>query len=177
MSRSLRILATATVALGLVTVPTAAVAAPASVEFQVLGAEIAATSTQGTFIGKAHGNAGDKGAWKAVIDHTPLSSLPAQVTGGSFEMGTVSSSPSADFVVGRFTGGTISLVNPGLGCRKQTFAVSGTLGSLATSTSNGGGGQFSVLLAHHRVLLFGRCVAFAATVAGYARFTYSGSSA
>jgi hypothetical protein len=173
MRRLRRILAIATLAAGLIAVPTAALAAPASTEFKVAGIEIAATSTTGTFIGKAHGNDGDKGAWKAVIHHTVLSSLPAGITGGTFTMATVSPSLRTDFVAGNFTGGTIDLFKPVFGCTNQLFTVIGTLGGVATSTSTGGGGTFSVLLTHYRAPLFGRCVTYAATVAGIARFTYS----
>lgn len=159
-------------AVGLLVLPAAAGAAPASSMFQVVGTEIAFTSTEGTFVGTALGNAGDTGTWKAVVDHTSLSSLPATITGGSFRMSTVSPSLSTDSVQATFTGGTISVVNPGLGCTKQTFAVSGNLGSVATSTSSGGSGLFGVLLTHYRVSLFGQCLTYAASVTGTATFNY-----
>jgi hypothetical protein len=160
-------------AAALAALPGGATAAPASTTFRVSGAEIAFTATQGTFVGKALGNAGDRGPWKAVVDHTRLSSLPAAITGGSFTMTTVSASwTTIDAVEGRFTGGTIDVVNPGLGCTNQTFAILGTLGIVATSTSSGGSGQVDVLLTHYRVRLFGNCVTYSATVAGTASFTY-----
>jgi hypothetical protein len=134
--------------------------------------EIAFTSTRGTFVGRGLGNAGDRSAWKAVVDHTPLSSLPASITGGRFTMTTLSPTFTPDFVVGNFTGGTIALVNPGLGCTNQTFAVTGDLGSVTTSTTSGGSGSFDVLLTHYRVRLFGNCVSYAATVTGTAEFAY-----
>jgi hypothetical protein len=172
--RSLRIIASgAVIAAALAALPGAATAAPASTTFRVNGVEIAFTATQGTFVGKALGNAGDRGAWKAVVDHTRLSSLPAAITGGSFRMTTVSASwTTTDAVAGTFTGGTINVVNPGLGCTNQTFAISGTLGSVATSTSSGGNGLFNVLLTHYRARLFGTCVTYSATVTGTASFTY-----
>jgi hypothetical protein len=172
MKRSLRMLAIATVATSFAAVPIAAIAAPASTEFQVRGFEIAATSTRGTFIGKALGNAGDRGAWRAVIDHTPLSALPARVTGGNFRMATAAPGPDTDFVVGTFTGGTISVLNPGIACTNQIFAVSGSLGGVSTTTSADGSGTFGVVLTHYRLPLFGRCTTFAATVVGGASFTY-----
>jgi hypothetical protein len=79
---------------------------------------------------------------------------------------------SKDAVAGAFTGGTINVVNAGPGCTNQTFAISGALGSVATSTSTGGSGLFNVLLTHHRLRLFGNCVTYAATVAGTASFRY-----
>jgi hypothetical protein len=152
--------------------PGSAQAAPASTTFQVEGAEIAFTSTRGTFVGRGLGNAGDRSAWKAVVDHTPLSSLPAAITGGRFTMASLGPTATADFVTGTFTGGTIAVINPGLGCTNQTFDVSGDLGSVATSTSSGGSGSFDVVLTHYRVRLFGRCVSYAATVSGTATFAY-----
>jgi hypothetical protein len=156
----------------LVVLPAAAVAAPASTTFQIRGAEIAFTSTRGTFVGYGSGNADEGSAWKAVVDHTPLSSQPASITGGRFSMGTVSLAPSADFVVGTFTGGTITTINPGIGCTKQTFRVSGTVGNVSTSTTSGGTGLFDVVLTHHRMSVFGNCVTYAATVSGSASFAY-----
>jgi hypothetical protein len=114
----------------------------------------------------------NRGAWEAVIGHEPFGSLLAEVTGGSFRMATANANLNPDFVVGTFTGGTITAVNPGIGCTNQTFAVSGSLGSVATSTSSGGSGQFNVQLTHYRVSLFGGCITYAATVAGSASFTY-----
>ena len=156
----------------LVALPAAAVAAPASTTFQIRGAEIAFTSTQGTFLGYGSGNAVEGSAWKAVVDHAPLSSQAASITGGRFSMGTVSLAPSTDFVTGTFTGGTITPINPGDGCTKETFRVSGTVGNVSTSTTSGGTGRFDVVLTHHRTSFFGNCVTYAATVSGSASFTY-----
>jgi hypothetical protein len=173
MSRSLgTIFAVVVTATALAALPAAAQAAPASTTFRIQGAEVAFTSTRGTFVGRGAGNAGDRSAWKAVVDHTPLSSLPASITGGRFTMTTLSPALTPDFVVGAFTGGTISVVNPGLGCTNQTYDVSGDVGGVTTSTTAGGTGSFDVLLTHYRVRLFGRCVSYAATVTGTASFTY-----
>jgi hypothetical protein len=167
-----RIVAGVVSAAVLAALPAAAEAAPASTTFQVQGAEIAFTSTRGTFVGRGLGSAGDRSAWKAVVDHTPLSSLPATITGGRFTMATLSSTSTPDFVVGNFTGGTIAVVDPGLGCTNQTFDVSGDVGGVTTTTTSGGSGSFDVLLTHYRVRLFGRCVSYAATVTGTASFAY-----
>lgn len=159
-------------AAALAALPAAAEAAPASTTFQIQGAEVAFTSTRGTFVGRGLGNVGDRGAWKAVVDHTPLSSLPAAITGGRFTMATLGPTATPDFVVGTFTGGTIAVVNPGLGCTNQTYDVSGDVGDVTTSTTSGGTGSFDVLLTHYRVRFFGRCVSYAATVTGTASFAY-----
>src|SRR5688572_25436023 len=159
-------------AAALAALPVAADAAPDSTTFRVQGVEIVFTSTRATFVGYGRGTAGDRSAWKAVVDHTPLSSVPASITGGRFSMATLSPTPSTDFVVGAFTGGTIKVVNPGLGCTNQTFDVSGSVGDVRTSTSSGGSGAFAVRLTHHRFRVLGRCVTYAATVTGSASFAY-----
>ena len=43
---------------------------------------------------------------------------------------------------------------------------------VATNTSGGGSGLFSVLLTHYRVSLFGQCLTYAASVTGTATFNY-----
>lgn len=173
MRRSFRTIVTGVAAAAsLAALPAAAEAAPVSTTFQVQGAEIAFTSTRGTFVGRGLGNAGDRSTWKAVVDHTPLSSMPAAITGGSFSMTTLSPTFRPDFVVGTFTGGTITVVNPGLGCTNQTFDVSGDVGSVRTSTTTGGSGSFDVVLTHYRTRIFGSCVTYGATVSGTASFAY-----
>jgi hypothetical protein len=173
MRRSLgTITAAAVTAVGLVVLPAAAMAAPASTTFQIKGVELAFTSMRGTFVGYGHGPASEGSAWKAVVNHTPLSSQPASITGGRFSMGTLSLAPSADFVVGTFTGGTIRKVSAGAGCTNQTFRFSGTVGNVSTSTTSGGSGVFAVLLTHRRSSFFGNCVTYAATVRGSASFDY-----
>jgi hypothetical protein len=166
------IVAAVVTGVALVALPAGAVAAPASASFEIKGVEIAFTSTRGTFVGYGRGGASEGSAWKAVVDHTPLSSQPVSITGGRFSMGTASLAPSADFVVGTFTGGTITETNPGTGCTKQTFRVFGTVGDVSTSTTSGGTGRFEVVLTHHRARFFGECVAYAATVSGSAEFSY-----
>jgi hypothetical protein len=173
MKSSLRtIMAGVVGATALAALPAAAQAAPASTTFQVEGVEVAFTSTRGTFVGRGLGNAGDRSAWKAVVDHTPLSTLPATITSGRFTMATLGPTSTADFVTGNFTDGTIAVINPGTGCTNQTFDVSGDLGDVTTSTTTGGSGSFDVVLTHYRVRLFGRCVSYAATVTGATSFAY-----
>ena len=173
MRRSLgTITAAAVTAVGLVVLPAATMAAPASTTFQIKGIEFAFTSTRGTFVGYGHGPVSEGSAWKAVVNHTPLSSQPASITGGRFSMGTLSLAPSADFVVGTFTGGTIREVNTGAGCTNQTFRFSGTVGNVSTSTTSGGSGVFAVRLTHRRSSFFGSCVTYVATVRGSASFDY-----
>jgi hypothetical protein len=169
---SYRLAAAAVVAAFVVLLPAVGGAAPGSVAFQVAGTEIGFTSTEGTFVGTAGGNAGDGGSWKAVVDHTELSSLPAAITGGTFAMKTIGPGLSTDVVQGVFDGGSISLVDAGLGCHNQKYDVDGTLAGIQTKTSSGGTGEFHVLLTHYRVSVLGRCVTYSASVAGTATFSY-----
>jgi hypothetical protein len=166
------IVAGVTTVAALAALPAAAEAIPDSTTFRVQGIEIAFTSTRATFVGYGRGAAGDHGAWKAVVDHAPLSSRPAAITGGRFKLVTVSPAPTTDVVAGVITGGTIAVINPGPGCANQTFAVSGNVGNVRTRTSSGGSGVFTVRLTHRRARLLGTCVTYAATVTGSASFAY-----
>jgi hypothetical protein len=127
----------------------------------VSGVEIAFTSTQGTFAGKANGDV--PGYWKAVVDHTPLSP-DATITGGSFRLVTT----TLQTIVGTFDyGGTVTRTNPGLGCTNQTYDVSDTLSNVGVGGPGTGTGSFSVALTHKRAFVpFIGCVTYAATVAG-----------
>jgi hypothetical protein len=175
MSRSLRMLAAAVIAASALALPAAAVAAPASTTFAVTGFEYAFTSTVGNFAGSATGDAGDRGAWNASVEHDPLGSTPPiYVTGGLFQMGTRSPTGALDFVTGTFVdqGGTITTIDPGANCTNQRYLVTGTLENVRTRTTAGGTGTFAVTLTHHRVRFFGRCIAYSATVVGTVGFTY-----
>ncbi len=125
------------------------------------GYEIAATSTQGTFVGNASGDL--PGYWKAVVDHT---SLPiATITGGEFYLATYYEGAPA-LVTGDFTGGSITLTNPSSTCANQMYDVKASLGGVGVGDDGTGTGQFSGTLTHYRTLLYGQCVTYAAKVAG-----------
>jgi hypothetical protein len=153
--------------------PAAASARPASTAFAVTGNEYAFTQTVGSFAGRATGNAGDTGLWNATVEHDPLGSQPTYVNGGTFEMSTVRGF-SADRVTGDFVyhGGQITVLDPGAGCTNQRYRVEGQLENVATSTTSGGTGMFSVTLTHYRVSLFGHCIIYNARVAGGVSFVY-----
>lgn len=176
MSPPLRILAAGAVAAAAVLIlPAAASAKPASSTFAVAGFEYAFTSTVGNFAGSATGNAGDRGAWNASVEHDPLGSTPPiYVTGGTFQMATRAPTGALDFVTGSFVdqGGTITTIDPGANCTNQRYRVTGTLENVTTSTSAGGTGTFAVTLTHHRVRFFGRCVIYSASVNGAVGFVY-----
>jgi hypothetical protein len=149
-------------------------AAAISPSYDVVGIETAATATQGTFVGTGLGSADDKLIWRAVVDHTALSTnpaTPATITGGTLE--ALSFGDGLTPFDGTFTGGTVTF-DPArsstAACGNQVYDVRGTL-ALDVGT-----GAFSVFLTHHRVRLLGRCITFAATVAGAPGLTITPSS-
>jgi hypothetical protein len=145
--------------LGLVVFPAAAAAA--TYNDTAVGAEIAATSTQGTFVGNATGDL--PGAWRAVVQHTPLSPN-ATITGGSFRLVTT----SLQLVVGTFNaGGTVTQLNPGAGCTDQTYLVQDPLSNVGVGGPGSGSGTFQILLTHFRANFpFIGCRTYSATVQG-----------
>jgi hypothetical protein len=155
-------------------VPSAASAAPASTTFAVVGYEYAFTQTVGAFAGTAAGNAGDTGLWNATVQHDPLGSMPAYIDGGTFAMTTVGSGGHVDFVTGDFVhhGGTITTLDRGANCTNQRYRVEGALDRVATTTTSGGSGDFSVVLTHYRYSFFGHCVIYKARVLGGVSFRY-----
>ncbi len=150
-------------------------AAPASTSFTIVGYEYAFTSTVGSFAGSGTGNAGDKAAWNATVDHDPLGSTPTYITGGSVAMTTASASGHLDYVTGAlaYHGGTITTLNPGPNCTNQQYLVTGALQDVATSSTSGGSGTFTVTLTHYRYTLFGHCLIYKAGVTGIVSFTYT----
>jgi hypothetical protein len=158
-----RIAAAVLVASLLVLVPASAVAGATTYKFNVSGTEVSATSTTGRFVGTASGRA--LGAWYAEVVHDPLSG-PANThvnirSGGSFGMALHQAEP-AYVVSGQFSGGTITVKDPGAHCTNQVYTVDGSLRNVSVT----GTGQFVATLTHHRRLVLGRCWLYAATVAG-----------
>ena len=140
----------------MVLIPGSATAAPPQTD-QIRGLEYSATSSVGKFAGAATGPL--PGGWNATVVHVPLSSIvddAVPITGGSFSLYTFRT------ITGRFTGGTVTLIESGPNCRNEKYRVVGTLGNL----DDGGSGRFDVTLIHHRRPLGGSCVAYGATVAG-----------
>jgi hypothetical protein len=174
MGRSLRAVILVGVTAATLMLPAAASAAPPSTSFAVTGLEYAFTQTVGVFAGTGQGNAGDSAAWNTRVEHDPLGSQPTYITGGSFQMATVSSGGHPDYVQGSYVyhGGTIRTLDPGANCTNQRFRVMGALEHVATGDTFGGTGAFSAVLTHHRARIFGRCIIYSATVAGRATFTY-----
>ena len=146
-----------------VLVPATAVAATKTYRFSVSGTEVSATSTTGRFVGTASGSA--LGTWYAEVVHDQLGGgVGARVairSGGSFGMALAQAEP-AYVVSGQFSGGTITVINPGAHCTDQVYAVDGSLRNVSVT----GSGQFVATLTHHRRSVLGRCWLYAATVGG-----------
>lgn len=113
------------------------------------------SSVRGTFVGVARGEL--PAVWRAQIVHRPLSSgSTVAVTGGTFSIVGRSRVTSG----GSVTGGSVTVVNRGSHCSKQTYRVSVTFS----------GGTFDGTLTHHRRSILGRCIVYAATIAGRGTF-------
>ena len=154
--KSLSALAVLVAALAVAPVAEAALSA----SYGVLGTEIGATSTTGTFVGVAHGAGSDSAVWRARVDHQALSASCLQ-TGCAITAGTFSlTNQRLNRLSGTFTSGTVTLSGQAPGCGSQTFTVSGTI---ATA---GGPVRLNATLTHHRTLLFGTCTTYGATVKG-----------
>jgi hypothetical protein len=143
--------------------PATAVAA-VSPSYTVSGVEVAATTTQGTFVGTAQGSTGDSAAWKAVVQHQELRSS-CWTTGCTITPGGSLSvvNDQLSTITGSFTGGSVTLISGASGCGIQTFHV---VGNAATSV---GARTFDVILTHYRVSIFGSCISYFATVSGTLR--------
>jgi hypothetical protein len=152
----------------------AAAASPISTSFTIVGYEYAFTSTVGSFAGVGSGNAAERATWNATVDHDRLGSTPTYIDGGSIAMATASATGRLDYVTGTFGyhAGTITTLDPGANCSNQKYRVTGNLNNVATSTTSGGSGGFSVVLTHYRYSVFGYCIIYKARVAGTASFGY-----
>jgi hypothetical protein len=158
-----RMAAAVLVASLVVLAPPAAAAGTKTHRFSISGTEVSATSTTGRFVGTASGS--DLGAWYAEVIHDPLGG-PANTqvnirSGGSFGMALAQAEP-AYVVSGQFSGGTITVNNPGAHCTDQVYTVNGSLRNVSVA----GTGHFVATLTHHRRSVLGRCWLYAATVGG-----------
>jgi hypothetical protein len=134
------------------------------------GVEVAASSTEGTFAGTASGSL--PGTWTVTVDHTPLTSSGATITGGSFSIETaVNSIPT--LVIGTLAyGGTVTVTIPGTGCTTQKFAIYAPLVDVGEWGPGGGSGLFTGTLTHYRYPLFGHCITYSASIAGGVSLTF-----
>jgi hypothetical protein len=74
----------------------------------------------------------------------------------------LSQAEPAYLVSGQFSGGTITVKDPGARCTDQVYTVNGSLRKVSVT----GTGQFVATLTHHRRSVLGRCWLYAATVGG-----------
>jgi hypothetical protein len=158
------LLATVTIAIALL-VPAASLAATTYSD-AIHGGEYFATSTDGRFAGSASGSL--PGSWNADVQHTALCiscSTTATITGGSFQLATTLTSVPT-LITGNFDGGTVSVTDPGTGCKNQTFAVDGKLSNVGPWYTGTGTGTFTATLTHYRYQLFGSCITYSASVTG-----------
>src|SRR6188472_3731082 len=91
----------------------------------ISGHEYYYTSTDGKFAGTASGSL--PGDWNADVQHTKLclSCTPtATITGGTVSIATALGDLPT-LVTGKFTGGTVQVMNKGADCTNQTFSVNG----------------------------------------------------
>jgi hypothetical protein len=159
-----RIAAVAVLLVSLVVlVPATAGAETKTYRFSISGTEVSASSTTGRFVGAASGSA--VGTWYAEVNHDPLGG-PANThvdirPGGSFGMALAPAEP-AYVVSGQFSGGTITVNNPGAHCTNQVYTVDGDLRNVSAT----GSGHVLATLTHHRRSVLGGCWLYAATVAG-----------
>jgi hypothetical protein len=138
----------------------------------ISGHEYYYTSTDGRFAGTASGAL--PGDWNADVQHTKLclSCTPtATITGGSFSLATTLGGIPT-LVTGKFTGGTVQVINKGANCTNQTFAVDGILGSVGPWYSGHGSGTFAATLTHYRTSILGSCVTYGASVRGTIDLTF-----
>jgi hypothetical protein len=158
------VVAAACAALGVgVAVPGAGARTSVSSSYAVSGVEASVpTNNTSTFAGAARGSGGDAAFWRASVAHQALSSCPfgsgasCAITGGTFTLATVDGSQLA----GTFATGTVTPIAQATPCRKQTFAVSATLGTTS------GGATLTATLTHYRLSLFGTCITYFATIRG-----------
>src|SRR5512133_3595548 len=155
-----------------------ALAAPASAlaaqtySDTISGHEYYYTSTDGKFAGTASGAL--PGDWNANVQHTKLclSCTPtATVTGGNFSVATTLGGIPT-LVTGKFTGGTVQVINRGANCTNQTFAVNGILGNVGPWYSGHGSGTFTATLTHYRTSILGSCVTYGASAKGIISLTF-----
>jgi hypothetical protein len=148
--------------------PISAAAATVSESYAITGYEYFATSTQGRFAGRALGSSGDRAAWNAVVNHTPLTTT-ATITGGYADLAT----SNLVRLHGEFSGGSATQTGGFTGCTNQTYDVVGTLTNVTRSDSNREGtGSFNATLTHYRASVFGRCIVYSASVAGVITFSF-----
>jgi hypothetical protein len=148
------------------TVLTTPASAQSHVTYSLEGVEIAATSTQGTFVGIAV-SPDDVATWEAVVLHEELDHTAA-ITGGSFaidgQVRNLQGSISEGGEIKRLSGS----------CRKETFDVTGHVVLYQDGVATDDFGDFDVTLTHYGLRVpGGGCVTVFATIEGQITFTFT----
>ncbi len=145
-------------------VPSGTALADVSGNYTILGAEVWATHTVGTFVGAAQGSSGDVATWGARIEHTVRTQPSGKITGGWATLYT----SELHRIHGRFSHGTLRLVDDGGGnCGDLLHSVKGRLVDVTRSDSDvTGTGRLEGILIHYRVEILGMCVPYSASVSG-----------
>jgi hypothetical protein len=138
--------------------------------YAIVGVEVWATPTVGTFVGEAVGSGGDLAVWRASIEHTVQTQPFGLITGGRAIVRT----SDLTKVTGRFTRGRLVLIDDGgEGCGDLTHRVRGRLRGVTRSDANAvGTGRFRAILVHYRASILGHCIAYSATAQGTITFEF-----
>jgi hypothetical protein len=150
--------------LAAVLVPSGTALADVSGSYAIVGAEVWATHTVGTFVGAAQGSSGDVASWVARIEHTVQTQPSGKITGGWATLYT----SELHRIHGRFSRGTLRLVDDGEGsCGDLRHTVKGKLVEVTRSDSKLiGRGRLDAILIHYRVEILGMCIPYSASVNG-----------
>jgi hypothetical protein len=149
-------------------IPPGAVYASTTSTDTITGVEVAASSTQGAFVGIASGEL--SGSWQAVVDHDTLPQTvgsSAAINGGTFALTTrINDQPATVDGALAYNATGITMLNAGTGCKTQKFHIADDLTGVGVGAVGTGTGNVSAVLTHYRARLFGQCVTFAASIAG-----------
>jgi hypothetical protein len=158
------------VAVVAILVPSGTALADVSTRYAILGAEVWATPTVGTFVGGANGSSGDVASWAARIEHTVQTQPGGKITGGWATLYT----SELTRIHGRFSHGTLRLVDDGgSNCGDLRHIVKARLVHYTSSDSDViGTGRLEAVLIHYRVEILGMCVAYSASVNGTITFSF-----
>jgi hypothetical protein len=145
-------------------VPSGTALADVSSSYHIVGAEVWATRTVGTFVGAAQGSSGDVASWGARIEHTVQTQPSGTITGGWATLYT----SELHRIHGTFSRGTLRLIDDGGGnCGDLRHSVKARIVNVTRSDSNAiGTGHLQAILIHYRVEILGNCIAYAASVSG-----------
>jgi hypothetical protein len=160
-------------ALGLVLMallaPTAAAHASVEGDYSVVGVAAARSATDTVLAGAAWGPDHGGALWRAEIQHDALGD-GAAVTGGTLTMATIDADRTLSRVHADVGAGRVSLVSETAGCGPRVFALDGELANVTVDDEAATDGAYALRVTLRRVMILGRCVVYARTVAGTLTF-------